>query len=31
MLMVTGGQEFDASFWEIFKNRPDWKVEQRAH
>jgi type 1 glutamine amidotransferase len=31
LLVVTGGHEFDASFWEIFKNRPAWKVEQRAH
>jgi type 1 glutamine amidotransferase len=31
LLVVTGGHEFDASFWEIFKNQPAWKVEPRAH
>ena len=31
LLVVTGGHEFDASFWEIFKNRTEWKMEQRAH
>jgi type 1 glutamine amidotransferase len=29
--VVTGGHEFDTSFWEIFKDRPDWKIERRAH
>ena len=31
LLAVTGGHEFDPSFWEILKNRPEWKIEQRAH
>ena len=31
LLVVTGGHEFDASFWGIFKNRPDWTMEPRAH
>jgi type 1 glutamine amidotransferase len=31
LLVVTGGHEFDPSFWSIFKNRPDWNMEQRAH
>ncbi len=31
LLVVTGGHEFDASFWGIFKSRPEWKMEQRAH
>lgn len=31
LLVVTGGHEFDASFWAIFKERPDWKMEARAH
>lgn len=31
VLVVTGGHEFDGSFWDIFKNRPEWKVERRAH
>jgi uncharacterized protein len=31
LLVVTGGHEFDASFWGIFQNRPDWKLEPRAH
>jgi len=31
LLVVTGGHEFDASFWEIFKDHPEWKMEPRAH
>jgi hypothetical protein len=31
LLVVTGGHEFDASFWGIFKDRPEWKMEPRAH
>ena len=31
LLVVTGGHDFDASFWEIFKNRTEWKMEHRAH
>ena len=31
LLVVTGGHKFDASFWDIFKSRPEWKIEQRAH
>ena len=31
LLVVTGGHDFDASFWEIFKNRTEWKMEQRSH
>ena len=31
LLVVTGGHEFDASFWEIFKSRPNWKMDQRVH
>lgn len=31
LLVVTGGHEFDASFWAIFKNHPEWKMEPRAH
>lgn len=31
LLVVTGGHEFDPSFWEILKNRPEWKLERRAH
>src|SRR5260370_11422330 len=31
LLVVTGGHEFDASFWAIFKVRPEWKMEARAH
>jgi len=31
LLVVTGGHEFDARFWGMFKNRPEWKMEQRAH
>ena len=31
LLVVTGGHEFDVSFWGIFKDRPDWKMEPRAH
>jgi uncharacterized protein len=31
LLVVTGGHEFDASFWAIFKDRPEWKMEPRAH
>ena len=31
LLVVTGGHGFDASFWDLFKNRPGWKVERHAH
>jgi hypothetical protein len=31
LLVVTGGHEFDASFWEIFKDHPEWKMGPRAH
>jgi len=31
LLIVTGGHEFDASFWAIFNDRPEWKMERRAH
>jgi type 1 glutamine amidotransferase len=31
LLVVTGGHEFDASFWDIFQKQPDWKIERRAH
>ena len=31
LLVVTGGHEFEPGFWQIFKNRPEWKMEQRAH
>jgi type 1 glutamine amidotransferase len=31
LLVVTGGHEFEPSFWQIFKNHPEWKMEQRAH
>ena len=31
LLAVTGGHEFDPAFWEILKNRPEWKMEQLAH
>lgn len=31
LLVVTGGHEFDAVFWAIFKDRPEWKMEARAH
>src|SRR5216684_2074606 len=31
LLLVTGGHEFDASFWAIFKDHPEWKMEPRAH
>ena len=27
LLVVTGGHDFDLSFWEIFKNRTEWKIE----
>jgi type 1 glutamine amidotransferase len=28
---VTGGHDFDESFWDIFNSRPEWKTERRAH
>jgi type 1 glutamine amidotransferase len=31
LLVVKGGHEFHESFWDVFKNRPEWKMEQRAH
>jgi len=31
LVVVTGGHEFDPSFWEIFKNQSGWKVERRAN
>jgi len=31
LLVVTGGHKFDASFWDIFKSRPEWKIEKRDH
>src|SRR5713226_1019099 len=31
LLVVTGGHEFDASFWDIFRERSEWKMEHRAH
>src|SRR5262245_17418430 len=31
LLVVTGGHEFDPTFWKIFKNQPGWKVERRAN
>jgi len=31
LLVVTGGHEFDASFWTIFNDHPEWKMERRAH
>src|SRR5258708_24014487 len=31
LLVVTGGHEFDAVFWALFKDRPEWKMEARAH
>jgi len=31
LLVVTGGHEFHESFWDVFKKRPEWKMEQRAH
>ena len=31
LLVVTGGHEFHESFWDVFKNRMEWKMEQRAH
>jgi type 1 glutamine amidotransferase len=31
VLIVTGGHEFDASFWDIFKQRAEWKIERRTH
>jgi type 1 glutamine amidotransferase len=31
LLVVTGGHEFDAVFWAVFKDRPEWKMEARAH
>jgi type 1 glutamine amidotransferase len=31
LLVVTGGHEFHESFWDVFKNRPEWKMEQRTH
>lgn len=31
LLIVTGGHEFDASFWEMFKDRTEWKIERRSH
>ena len=31
LLVVTGDHEFHESFWDVFKNRMEWKMEQRAH
>jgi type 1 glutamine amidotransferase len=31
LLVVTGGHEFDAGFWDIFKERSEWKIDHRAH
>jgi uncharacterized protein len=31
LLVVTGGHEFHTSFWDILKNRMEWKMEQRTH
>ncbi len=31
LLVVTGGHEFHESFWDVFKNRTELKLEQRAH
>ena len=31
LLVVTGGHEFQESFWDVFKNRMEWKMEQRSH
>lgn len=31
LLVVTGGHEFGESFWSVFENRKEWKMERRAH
>jgi type 1 glutamine amidotransferase len=31
LLVVTGGHEFDGSFWDIVESRPEWKLARRAH
>jgi len=31
LLVVTGGHDIDPGFWDIVKNRIEWKMEHRAH
>jgi hypothetical protein len=31
LLVVTAGHEFDETFWDVFKDRTEWKMERRAH
>ena len=31
LLVVTGGHEFDTSFWDIFKSQTGWELERRVH
>ena len=31
LLVVTGGHEFHESFWDMFKDRMEWKMEHHTH